>query len=264
MAPASEPKPHAIITRRPGDSPYPYPSPLPVAHEDDVSTDPTDFWNHKIIGWERGRYDTHDAGSMLERLADRASDSLRFRLSSAGRLLAPHVAGKRVLDVGCGSGRLADALLAAGASSYHGIDISSAAVEEGRQRAERSGWTQATFSQGDTRAIADFEADIVVSLGLLDWLRDDELETLFQAQGGADYFHAIAERRHAPTQWLHRAYVWLAYGHRTGGYVPRYYRVTDLQARLDAAGAPPVRVWRHRRLTFGAYLTSLPVEDATA
>ena len=55
-------------------------------------TDPKAFWEKKILVWETGRYEKKTTGGFLEFLADRASDSLRFRLSSSAELLAPHVA----------------------------------------------------------------------------------------------------------------------------------------------------------------------------
>lgn len=224
-------------------------------------TDVKQFWEGKILGWERGRYDTVTTGGFLERLADRASDSLRFRLQSAGEQLAPFVEGKRVLDLGCGSGRLADAVLAAGAAHYRGIDIAEAAIAEARTRTATYG-DKVAFHQGVVSDLPELDADIVVSLGLLDWLTDDELDAMWAATAGADFVHAIAERRAEPAQWIHRAYVWMAYGHRTGSYVPRYYdaKAMAAQIRRHQPGAQ-VRAWRHRRLTFGAYLTTLPFGD---
>ena len=65
--------------------------------------------------------------------------------------------------------------------------------------------------------------DVVLSLGVLDWLTDEELAILYEKQGRADYLHAIAEQRASIQQLIHRAYVHMAYGHRTQGYKPRYF-----------------------------------------
>ena len=220
-------------------------------------SDPKQFWEDKILAWEQGRYSPGDQGGPLERLADRASDSLRFRLHITGELLAPLVQGKAVLDIGCGSGRLAGALLAAGARSYRGIDIAAAAIDEARQRATREGWDRARFELGTVHRIERQDADIVVSLGLTDWLTDAELAVLFERCGDADFLHAISEKRNTPAQWIHRSYVWLAYGHRTGAYVPRYFSPGFLADFARPHHPGPFRVWRHRRLSFGALVTSL-------
>ena len=97
--------------------------------------DPKSFWNAKILGWEDSRYkDPATAPSLAERIAGRVSTSLRFRLEEAVRLLAPHLPGRRVVELGCGSGLLAERLLALGAASYQGFDISDAAIARARSR----------------------------------------------------------------------------------------------------------------------------------
>lgn len=222
------------------------------------------FWEKKILVWEGGRYAFDNAHlPLMERLADRASDSLRFRLQFAGELLHDHVAGKNVADIGCGSGLLADALFAAAAAHYRGVDIAESAITAARKRAHDADWGDAaSFEVGTVLELDDLDdADVVVSLGLTDWLTDDELHRLHALGGQAHFLHAISERRATPAQWLHRAYCWASYGWRNGGYVPRYYDVAwyaDL-ARQHREG--DVYVVRHPRLSFGAILTSLPVGE---
>ena len=102
-------------------------------------------------------------------------------------------------------------------------------------------------------------ADLVVSLGLFDWLTDEEIASVFRQSGKADFLHAIAERRPGVQQWLHRSYVQLAYGYRTDQYRPRYLTCEHVQA-LSAAGAcRPLYVYRNWRLSFGALVSSLPI-----
>jgi ubiquinone/menaquinone biosynthesis C-methylase UbiE len=48
--------------------------------------------------------------------------------------LLPHVRGQRVLELGCGTGRNADALLAAGAASYVGVDGSAGMLARACER----------------------------------------------------------------------------------------------------------------------------------
>lgn len=224
-------------------------------------TDPKAFWEDKILAWEQGRYSPGQGGGILERLADRASDSLRFRLKTGGELLAPFVQDKVVLDIGCGSGRLAGAILAAGARAYRGIDIAESAIDEAHARAKAEGWDRASFQRGTIAEIERGDADIVVSLGLTDWLDDDELALMFERCGDADFLHAISEKRSSPAQWIHRSYVYLAYGHRTGAYVPRYFTADHLPNLARPHHPGPYRVWRHRRLSFGALITTLPIGE---
>ncbi len=76
----------------------------------------------------------------------------------------------RVLDVGCGSGRIGEFALEAGALRYLGIDFSEPMIELARARLERFGSTA-------TLQIADFLTapiegpfDVILALGLFDYL----------------------------------------------------------------------------------------------
>jgi SAM-dependent methyltransferase len=224
------------------------------------------FWEHKILGWEEGRYRrANAAGGLLERIADWSSDSLRFRLQITGELLAPYVRDRHVVDVGCGSALLAPAILQAGAASYHGFDLAEAAVRTGRERAAAWGYGERLkIDLGAVGQLPDVPRDLVVSLGLTDWLTDEELGTLFAWSGRADFLHALSEQRASPAQWLHRAYCWVAYGYRTAGYVPRYFTVEHLASLAAPHRQGPCYVYRHPRLSFGALLSSLPVGPAVA
>lgn len=222
------------------------------------------FWEGKILDWERGRYSAKGgSGGPLERLADRASDSLRFRMESAAELLAPFVKGRRVIDLGCGTGLLAPSLLAAGAVHYAGYDIAESAIELARARADKEGWAdRATFERASLADLERLDGDVVISLGLTDWLTDPELERLFVLGGPAEFLHATSEARPSLQRWLHQLYCYVSYGYRTQGYVPRYLETPAIAAMARRHRQGPVYVWRHRRLSFGAYITSLPVKGA--
>ncbi|MGA9583190.1 MAG: class I SAM-dependent methyltransferase [Allosphingosinicella sp.] len=91
---------------------------------------------------------------------DRAGRSWAELGDMLDRLLAPFVplvlaeiepiAGRRILDIGCGAGALT---LAAAERGGHGvgIDISAPLVEAARARADRLGATSAIFVQGDAQ-----------------------------------------------------------------------------------------------------------------
>jgi SAM-dependent methyltransferase len=76
----------------------------------------------------------------------------------------------RVLDVGCGSGRIGEFVLQAGASAYLGIDFSEPMIELAGRRLER-------FSERASLQVADFleasiegEFEVLLALGLFDYL----------------------------------------------------------------------------------------------
>ncbi|HRD77581.1 MAG TPA: class I SAM-dependent methyltransferase [Hyphomicrobiaceae bacterium] len=231
-----------------------------------MSVDPKAFWEDKILTWEKGRYQPKDSsGSLLERIADASSRSLRYRIKTGVELLTPHIKGKSVLEVGCGSGLIAQALIDAGASRYVGIDIAENAIAIANKRKAELKWSdRIAFKVGTIREMAPVAEDVVLSLGVLDWLTDEELEVLFQRQGKAQFMHAIAEKRNSLSQLAHRAYVQVSYGYRTGAYRPRYFRAATIASLAGKHQPGPFYAFRNKQLSFGALISSLPVGERIA
>jgi SAM-dependent methyltransferase len=98
---------------------------------------------------------------------------LRPGLFRRRQLAADTVSGysqPRVLDVGCGSGRIGEFVLEAGAGRYVGIDFSEPMVEMARGRLERFG-DRVELILGDfLEATLDGPFDVVLALGLFDYL----------------------------------------------------------------------------------------------
>lgn len=78
----------------------------------------------------------------------------------------------RVLDVGCGSGRVAERVLEAGAGSYVGIDFSAPMIELAQRRLSPFA-SRAELMTGDfLEAPLDGAFDVVLALGLFDYIED--------------------------------------------------------------------------------------------
>jgi SAM-dependent methyltransferase len=223
-----------------------------------MPVDPKQFWEAKLLAWEQGRYGSPDhPHGLLEWIANRSSMSLRFRVAITPELLQPYLVGKRVVELGCGSGMMAGKLIEYGAASYVGIDIAEAAIETARIRYANNPKVQ--FLASSVADMPPVSADLVISVGLFDWLTDSEISDVFRKSGSADFLHAIAERRPGVQQMLHRSYVQLAYGYRTDAYRPRYFRCDHIGRLATLAINRPIYVFRSWRLSFGALLSSLPI-----
>jgi SAM-dependent methyltransferase len=76
-----------------------------------------------------------------------------------------------VLDVGCGTGRVAEAILEAGAARYVGIDFSARMLALARRRLEEHDVVE--LIEGDFLDLDLPETfDVVLALGLFDYLED--------------------------------------------------------------------------------------------
>ena len=74
---------------------------------------------------------------------------------------------------------LAEQLLEAGCASYLGIDISERAIAMAKERNAGSDWCdKMIFTTGTIDEMPDKQADLVFSLGLFDWLGEEEIENL--------------------------------------------------------------------------------------
>jgi SAM-dependent methyltransferase len=104
-------------------------------------------------------------------LARRLRPGLFRRRQLAADTVAAY-SSPRVLDVGCGSGRIGEFALQAGAARYLGIDFSEPMIELARARLAR-------FDEGAQLLTGDFldaqidgDFDVVLALGLFDYLPD--------------------------------------------------------------------------------------------
>ncbi len=98
---------------------------------------------------------------------------LRPGLFRRRQLAADTVAGygePRVLDVGCGSGRIGEFVLEAGAAHYVGIDFSEPMIALARERLKRFDACAELIVEDFLSASLDGPFDVVLALGLFDYL----------------------------------------------------------------------------------------------
>ncbi|HTX32979.1 MAG TPA: class I SAM-dependent methyltransferase [Solirubrobacteraceae bacterium] len=80
----------------------------------------------------------------------------------------------RVLDVGCGSGRIGEFVLEAGTAHYVGVDFSEPMIELARARLDRFADHVELLTDDFLTAPLSGSFDVVLALGLFDYLPDPE------------------------------------------------------------------------------------------
>lgn len=80
----------------------------------------------------------------------------------------------RVLDVGCGSGRIGEFVLDAGASRYFGIDFSEPMIELAGARLERFGDRVELVTDDFLDATIQGRFEVILALGLFDYLPEPQ------------------------------------------------------------------------------------------
>jgi SAM-dependent methyltransferase len=82
--------------------------------------------------------------------------------------------GPRVLDVGCGSGRIGELMLDAGARHYVGVDFAEEMLGLARARLSRFGERVQLIEADFTDSSVDGPFEVILALGLFDYLPDPD------------------------------------------------------------------------------------------
>jgi SAM-dependent methyltransferase len=213
------------------------------------------YWDKKIVDWDDSSYSRDRPRSLLARLRS----SVDARMKIAMDLLRPHVAGKSVLDLGCGGGRLTVAAVKAlGAARAHGIDISQAGVERGRQLAESAGVAdRVTFEAGSVTGHPLPPADVTLGLGLFDWLNDDETDALLRELHGRRILLSYSEKDWSLSEIIHRFYLIYPLALFGGQVRARHHRRQDVIALMGRHGFLPCEIIDRREARFGKLIHNL-------
>lgn len=208
----------------------------------------TDYFQKDAAFWD-ALYDHDDVFSVIHR--DRALRAIEH----VGAL--PLMFGSRVLEVGCGAGRLAVRLAQRG-FVVEAIDSTPAMVEAATLNAERAGVTSRLHA-----AIADVHAleyptatfDLVVALGVLPWLHDpvkglDEMARVLRPGG---YLIANVDNRGRLTNlidpllnpWLQPLRRRMGKGRHSGPQTKMVWK-REFDRQLKAA-----RLYKEHGVTFG-------------
>ena len=119
-------------------------------------------------------YDDTGKGALARFVDTRLRKEMRIRFSNTFAALEP-LAGRSLLDAGCGGGRYAIPAAKAGATRVLGLDFSEPMLELGRRTAAADGVGAACeFVNGDllTYPIAEKSFDYAIAIGFFDYQAD--------------------------------------------------------------------------------------------
>lgn len=195
------------------------------------------YWMKKLDDWDESRYRAHPR---LNPIASRSK--LAFEI------LAPHIGGKKLLELGCGRGRLAEPLLDRGAQIYKGVDLNPPASSNN---------PKIQFVRSELLKTPRFaEMDIVFSLGLVDWLNDTEIRWLGDISKDRYFLHSFSLQGSSLSQYAHRLFSLVNYTfvHQVS---PRYFEKDKI---IQLLNLPSANFFNHESMLFSTFVTNLPLE----
>lgn len=173
-----------------------------------------DFFDGKAVAWD-GIY-SGDKGIFLRTWDQITRQNLKHRFEFAMGAV-DRWEGKRVLDVGCGSGRYCVELATRGASEVVGLDVSPQILDIARDLAQNRGVeSRCQFIQQDVMEYEDRDGfDVIIANGFFDYVREPHHVLTHLRQLTRDKLVASFPYRWAfrvPIRWawlnLHRCPVW--------------------------------------------------------
>src|SRR5262245_54903982 len=179
-------------------------------------------------------YDDTGKGPIARFVDTQLRKEMRIRFENTFEALQP-MAGKSLLDAGCGGGRYAIPAAKAGASTILGLDFSEPMLELARQKAKAEGvGNVCRFENGDllTYPIPEKSFDYAIAIGFFDYMQDPEaaLRALVRATRQRVFlsvpkrWHVLTPQRYVRYWYLRRCYI-------------RFYSHADCE-RLTAAVKP--------------------------
>jgi 2-polyprenyl-3-methyl-5-hydroxy-6-metoxy-1,4-benzoquinol methylase len=137
------------------------------------------FWKNSAQTLPFVREHFRKKASSFDQIYDREESPVQvflrpglFKRRDAALDLLKKYENPRVLDIGCGSGRVGELLLEHGAASYVGVDFSEPMLELAKGRLERF-WDKVSLEAGDfVDVVLEPGFDVIIALGVFDYIAE--------------------------------------------------------------------------------------------
>jgi len=213
------------------------------------------YWDKKIIEWEDSTKRSSGI-SFIERIASIFRKPLRIRAEMCMDILQPFTTGKRLLELGCGSGIFAFELYKICKFKHMtGVDISRNAIKRARETCKEKKLTDVfTFLERDASSVALPETDITIGLGFLDYLGPEEIKSLFNEMKSKYFLFTFSEKRISLFRYIHMLYLW-------SQKCPKhfYYTKKDIDNYIGKKHGK-IHFLNNRKLSFGCIVHNFPVK----
>ena len=215
------------------------------------------YWDDKITWWASSSYEEQPRGPIEKWMAG-LRRSVHARAVVALELLRPQLAGKTILDIGCGNGHFLKCCVQMGAKRGYGIDIAPQAVDLARELADKNGvGDRLEFAVGRAGQGTFPETDIVTGFGLVDWLSRDECMKLFQSARGKKFVFSYSEQDGSFDEWVHHFYLIERLRYFGNGVRAYHHPRSIIQKRLREAGLTGVKFVAREEMRFGRLIHNL-------
>ena len=99
-------------------------------------------------------------------------------------------------------------------------------------------------------------ADIIFSLGTIDWLSTDEINYLNLNSFNKLFFHSFSEKNLSLSILIHQIYVFLAYAWKTNNYKPIYYSKNQIIDLFNKHSLNKKNFYSNKKLRFGSFFAN--------
>jgi 2-polyprenyl-3-methyl-5-hydroxy-6-metoxy-1,4-benzoquinol methylase len=219
-----------------------------------------DYWNRKIKIWSDTSYNREGkTRGILNKVFQILRKSIDERLQTALQILQPHIKGKSILDLGCGTGNLGFALMERGCSQYIGLDISEVAIEECRRKAASLGLNDKMIFICSNLFDDDSlpQADITTGLGLLDWLHPHDVERLISLMKNHRFLFSYSEQDNSLSEFIHRLYLVKRLQWKNTGVYAYHFKRQFIVNILKKNTMNNVTFMKNKKMRFGVIIHNL-------